>query len=608
MLGRFAAIAALTGVGLLVISATEVASRATLGPSTWFLWAGLSFIVGPIVYRLCSAEASVGERIALVCLLGLSLYAVKVMRDPFGYTMADEFLHAFNAQQIAAHHHLFSTNPILPVSARFPGLEGATSALMSLTGMSGFGAGLILIAAARLTMMLGVFLLFLMVSKSARVAGLGAAIYAANGNFLLWSAQYSYESLALPLLVVVLALFAKRAAVTEREKREWSYPIVIGIAAIVVTHHITSYLLSVILLLLVVAPFEVRATQRHGRPAFQVSRSPVPNLRLGRFAALTVGLSVGWLLLVASQTLGYIAPLIDHAMTETLQTITFQSPPRAPFAGGGPGNTTPITPVPERVVAYVSLLILLVALPFGLRAVWRRHKWDPFACLLCLGSVGFFGALGLRFSPSAWEVANRLAEFLFIGLAFVVAYAVVSRLLNLGRAWMPALVAGMAAVVMVGGAITGWPVDNVLSPPVRAQFSGHTVPSEAFALGRWVGGELNGARIGALEGDARPIMLLGDDGHVISGHTYKLDNFLTDWNIPASELFLLKARKVRYVVIDLRLRAGDVARAYGFSVHPPGGPRDILISPNVAAKFDRLPVSRIYDSGTIYIYDLKGAV
>jgi hypothetical protein len=586
--------AALVAIGLLICSATEVTSRATLVPSTWFLWAGLSLIVAPVVYRLCAAEASVGERIALVSLLGLSLYAVKVMRDPYGYTMADEFLHAYNAQQITAHHHLFSRNPILPASARYPGLEGATSALMTLTGMSSFGAGLIVVAAARVTVMLGLFMLFLVVSRSPRVAGLAAAIYTANGNFLLWASQYSYESLALPVLVVVLALVARRAAVSEREKREWSVPIVIGIAAVVITHHITSYLLAAVLILLVLAP--------------RMTRGRAPDLRLGRFAALSVGLTLAWLFVVASQTVGYVSPLINDAFSQAIKTITGESPPRGPFTGGGSANTTPVTPVPERVIAYLALLILLIALPFGLRAVWRRYRWNPFACLFCLGALGFFGALGLRFAPSAWEIGNRMAEFFFIGLAFVVAHAILTRLLSRRRAWMPALVGLLVAVVAVGDWITGWPVDNVLPSPVRAEFSGHAVPSETFALGQWVRRDLKNAGIGALEGDARSVLLLGENGHVISGETDNINRVLTKWSVTKNQLYLLKAKKVRYVVIDARLRAGDVTRAYAFSVHPPGGPTDAYISNNVAAKFDRLPVARIYDSGSIYIYDLNGAV
>ena len=305
---------------------------------------------------------------------------------------------------------MFTANPILPVSARYPGLEGATSALMSLTGMSSFGAGLIVIAAARLTLSLAMLVLFYWLCGSWRIASLGAAFYAGNSNFLLWSAQFSYESLSLPLLVVVLALIVQRAATGKADRHIWSIPTVIVIAAIVITHHLTSYLLDLVLILLVVAP--------------RVSRGRLNNLRVGRFAVVSLVLTIGWLVVVASETVGYISPLVTNAVNEALKTIGGESAPRAPFASSSGAVPTPLL---EKAVAFGALVLLFAALPFGLRAVWRRHKRDPVAVGFCLIALGYFAILVLRLEPDAWEIGNRLGEFLFIGLGFVVAYGVVDR-------------------------------------------------------------------------------------------------------------------------------------------------------------------------------------
>ena len=123
---------------------------------------------------------------------------------------------------------------MLPTTPYYPGLEGATSALMTLTGISSYGAGTILVGAARLDLH-GRALLPLRprVSGSAGGAGLGVAIYTGSCNFLFWGAQFSYESLALPLLVVVLMAFAEREASRRRRCAAWAVPIVLGILAIV---------------------------------------------------------------------------------------------------------------------------------------------------------------------------------------------------------------------------------------------------------------------------------------------------------------------------------------------------------------------------------------
>ena len=83
-------------------------------PSQLLLWAGVLLIAGPIFYRLTSREPP-AERLALVCLLGLSLYAIKVVRDAPLFTFSDEILHAFNADRSRAH------GPPLPPQPDPPG-------------------------------------------------------------------------------------------------------------------------------------------------------------------------------------------------------------------------------------------------------------------------------------------------------------------------------------------------------------------------------------------------------------------------------------------------------------------------------------------------------
>ena len=586
-LGRFPVVAVLTALGLAVCAVTDDLSRASQAPSIWFLWAGVAIIVAPIVYRLCAADESVGERIALVCMLGLALYAVKLMRDPFGYTMPDEFFHAFNADQIARHHHLFTENPILPVSARYPGLEGATSALMSLTGMSSFGAGLIVIGAARLMLTLALLVLFYFMGGSWRVASLGAALYAGNSNFLLWGAQFSYESLSLPLLVVVLALIAQRSAGEEADRHIWSVATVIVIAALVITHHLTGYLLDVVLIALVLAP--------------RITRGRLENPRVGRFTVVSIVLTVGWLVVVASQTVGYISPLVTNAVSQALKTIGGESAPRAPFAASA--GVVP-TPLPEKAIALGALVLLFAALPFGLRAVWRRHRRDPMAVGFCLIALGYFGVLVLRLEPDAWEIGNRLGEFLFIGLGFVVAYGIVDRLLaRTSRAVVRAAVSIAACVVVIGGAITGWPPDNILASPVTIHAGGRQIDSETLAVAKWIGVHPTGSGYAATAADARTILLYGS-ADVLTAPSADLQDILPSTTITSGQLALLREHKLRYVVVDTRLRADDDSRGYRFSLHPPGGPRDVLRSRKIATRFDKLPRARIYDSGHVYVYDL----
>src|SRR5690349_4756359 len=94
--GHLAPITLCAGLGILLCSYANALSRQLLHPSELILWAGVMLIALPIFYRLTSRDASPRERLALVCLLGLSLYGVKLVRDAPIFIFSDEPIHAFN--------------------------------------------------------------------------------------------------------------------------------------------------------------------------------------------------------------------------------------------------------------------------------------------------------------------------------------------------------------------------------------------------------------------------------------------------------------------------------------------------------------------------------
>lgn len=381
--GHLAPLLLAAAVGLLLCAVANALSRATLTPAMPFFWVGILLIAVPIFYRLTSEAASARERLALVCALGLSLYLVKVFRDAPLFTFSDELIHAFNANQINDHHRLFRENPILTATPYYPGLEGAASALMKLTGVSAYGAGLVLIGAARLLLVASLFLLFERVSGSARTAGLGVAIYAGNFNFLYWGAQFSYESLALPLMLLVMMALAEREVAPKQALRAWGAPILLAMMAIVVTHHLTSYAVAGMLVALSLTYWYLR---RSWSPP-----NPWP------FAIFGAVLAAFWLFVVASATVGYLSPVLSDAFAAIGKTIGGSDEPRGLFQGGG--SSVAPTPLAARAVALGAVALLAAALPFGLLAVWRRQRRQPFALLFGLAAIAFFATLVLRLAP-----------------------------------------------------------------------------------------------------------------------------------------------------------------------------------------------------------------
>jgi hypothetical protein len=586
---RFAHVAFLTALGLVVVSAVDGLSRATLNPPTGAYWLGIALIVAPTFARMLAYDVRAKERMGLVLMFGLALFAVKLMRDPFAFTLADEFPHVYNAQQVLIHHHLYTANSLLPVTADFPGLAGATSALAELSGMSPFGSGMLLLAAARTTFMLGLFTFLTAVGGNRRAAGLGTLVYAADSNFMLWQAQYAYESLALPLFVVVLACVVERSHHPREQRAPWAIALVLLIAAVVPTHHLTSYAVIVVLLLL--------SIRRLPRLRLTNDSSAFP------FAILALVLALVWLVVVASVTVGYISPVIWQALKSVYQTISREAPPRALFGNVAnaavPGNT-----LYEQALGGLSVLLSVVAVCFSLKPVWAKsQRHDAAKVMLVAAAILYIPVMGMRFAGGAWETSVRLVDFLSIGVAFVVGWFPLERLTSWTRLGFARLAAAVAvAVMVVGGAINGWSPASRISRATQILADGRDLQSPSFALGIWMKRVPRG-KVVAPEADAEPTLVFG--GHpVASGATLAADEVLQMSSLPSWALPLWRSGHARYVVVDRRVDATSETDGFYFGTTAEGGYPERLLPEGLATRFDDAGASRIYDSGDIFVYAL----
>ncbi len=414
------------------------------------------------------------------------------------FTFSDELVHSFNANQIVDHHHLFRPNSILSVTPHYPGLEGATSALMSLTGLSSFGPASIVVGAARLSLVVAMFFLFHRLSGSARVAGLGVAIYTGNFNFLFWGAQYSYESLSLPLLIMIMMALAERESSPRTWAREWGLPIVLGTVAIVVTHHLTSYALVGFIAVLALGHWLLRKSWSWPNP--------------WKFAVLAAVLALAWLLLVANSTFGYLSAPLSEAFEADLQHRLRRGAAARPLpgprlsdptdAGPGPGGGTARGADPRRRPALRPAQDLAALSHAAVRPALRPRLAR---LLRHAGAAPCARSLGDR-QPRSASSSSSASPSSSPGPGW--------------RSWRPrgrpwigrALLAGCLGIVLVGGAISGWPWDTQLARPVRASAEGRTIVSPPLAMAEWAKGQVKGGRFAAPIADAR--LLLDPGNHI----------------------------------------------------------------------------------------------
>jgi hypothetical protein len=583
---RFALSLLVAAFGVFLCAAGNALSRGGSGGAMTAYIVGLAVIGLPIFFRLLGPGPGATERLALVCLLGIALYLVKVVHDAPTFTFTDELIHSFNVERIRETGHLFHHNPVLEVTPFYPGFEGATSALAKITGLSTYTCGVVLVGFARLTLIGGLFLLFERVGGSARTAGLAAAIYTTNFNFIFWGAQFSYESLALPLLVVVMLMVVEREHATRSLIREWAAPLAIAIAAIVVTHHLTSY--AMIAILAVISGLLWWFARDWKAP------NPWP------FALLALILAAAWLAVVAGETFSYLSNPLSEAVEAFAKTISGESAPRGLFQGSGSAGPTPIL---ARLVALLGVVLLGVGWLAGIRATWRRWRDRPWVILFMVGSVGFFLALGLRLAPAAWETGNRASEFFFVGLAFVVACAGLTEFRWPSRRAAPWLLTAAFGVVLIGGVISGWPWDAQLAKPLRVSAEGKTISSPPLAMAEWAKKEGPEGNYAAAAADANLLLVPGGRS-VTTGKNPDVEDILTNPTMEPWQLRTLRENDLRYVVTDRREVSNDSLQGYFFPLIGDEG-FDKLLEPGVAEKFSGVAgTGRIYDNGSIAIYEL----
>jgi hypothetical protein len=630
------AISLTLAAGLLIIAASDVLARQGLGGGELLFWIGLAVLILPPALRLTASRASRRERIAVVVLAGLAFYAVKIMQSPYGFTYADEFIHAFNVTQIQNSGGLFQPNPILPVTPYYPGLEILTSALATMGGLSVFSAGLIVIGLARLILMLSLYLFYEQVGGSGRVAGMAALIYASNPNFLFWSSQFSYESLALPLGLMVLFVIARR----DRENNHANYRAltilaVLGIAVVVITHHLSSYFLVIFLtiwaVLSVLIPLNalrwlgIRAVDRTKHISYLVApffyngikfkKTALSRIRGPRWLALLAILLAGaWLFLVARITINYLYPVLSRAVLSVVNIIAGLQSPRLLFTT--PTSTT--LPLWAQIVAILSVLVALAGVPLGLVKFWQRYRGRGISLLLVLMGLAYFGFLVLRLSPQAWETANRASEFLYLGLAFLLAIGAVELWRKSRFPWIGKTVFMLCVGILVfGGVIAGWPQGLDLQQPALAQVGPFIIAPEGQAVARWSLASLGpGNRMGADPSNARLLLLYGNQV-AYSSSTPDIQDILRTPTFATWMLQELQKNSIGYLVVDRRLVSRDAMTGYFFdpshaaavSLNTGGLTSGFLngsklADPQVYGKFDQVAgVSRILDSGDIIIYD-----
>lgn len=581
-------VAVLGVLGLALIAVAFGLGRADhhLNRAELLSWAGLALIVAPAALALLARGRPRSERVLILVIATLLLYGVKVVHDPTGFAYGDEYVHAADTRNILSSGGLFTPNPILPIIPSYPGVSLVTAAVSSVTHLGIFPSGLIVIGTARLLMVLALFLIFEAVTGSSRVAALGGLAYASGPNYLYWTAQFSYESLSLPLMTAIIAVVLARDRAPGQDRMRWTVPAVLLIAALVATHHLTAYLLAAVLWGISILVW----TRRWTRPAPPVD-----------LAILTTGAAAAWALLVAGTTTGYLGGIFTAAFKSAQETLSSGTVGRTPFQSADPGAV--VTPPWDRALAVGALLLTAVGVVGGLLALRRRLRPDAIVVLLALAAPAYLAFYLARAAPGAWETANRSSEFLCVGVALVLAVAAVAALRRArGAVWARAGLAAALVVLVAGGSVIGWPQSVRLPRAYDVATPDGTIVPQGAAAADFAAVALPRRR-GLLADTAsgRQLLQVGFS-HLLVGRAPGAHDMFELPTLPTWQRRLLARRHISYVVFDRRTLSGDGLIGYFFprQEDPPS-----FYPASTLGKFQTLQVPVVFSSGDIHVYDMR---
>ncbi len=591
-----------SAVGLLLVVLAYSFSRGGSAQSTIVYWLGMLTIFVPIAARLIMVDVSRKERITLVVFLGMMLFLAKALYSPSQLRFHDELQQMRSAVEIMDAGRLFQPNPMLPVSPSYPGLQNMAVGLAQLSGLSLFHSSVMVNVAARLVVVLATYLFYEFISQSPRVASVAAILYMTNPHFIFFSAMFAYQSLALPLALLLLYLALRED--TKRSTPGLQIVAALGLLAVTVTHHVTSYMLLLFLVLWYVLRMTLRRKER------------VP---LWMIVALA-GMIVVWVIYFAPITIDYLAPQITRA----LEGLTGFFNPSATERVRPPGN-----PLIEQLFTYGAALVLAASLPFGLWVIWKRQYNHTAVLVMAVASLAYYGTLALRLlSAQGVEVAGRSMPFVYFAAVFVMAIFIdgvwkpqdvslptrrnlkwlfawlLNRIMNLPLEVKFLGAVALATIMFVGGITAGWPPHYARLPgPYLVTAYERSIDPQGVEAARWTDEALG--RNNRIAVDFTHYALMGMYGRQYP--VFGVPRVYFSPRIGPREEQDLRLAAIRYLVVDNRLSTGLPLRGtYFVPWEPDANNHTIPIDAAALAKFDDVPeIDRLFDSGDIVIYDVR---
>lgn len=550
----------------------------------WYM--GFVGIVVPFAWLLLAPSRTGHQRLGAALAFGLIMYGSWFLTSPVLATRFDENLHVTTLVDMVDHHRFFYPNTMLPVSPHYPGLEFATAGVHWLTGLPLMACQVLVVLVARSTFILALFLLASRIGRSTQVGAATVLLYAGSAQFYFFNSQFSYQTVAIAMLIAALYLLVR--AFDSDEERPWKELIAaqVCLGGLAITHHLTSWLM--LIMLWVLAFFFWRGGEE----------------RRARLTVITAEIAtvvvLAWTAIIAPLLISYLRPIFDVATSELLTALDGSGGREIGAAGDG----TPTPPWELTIMAGSILLWIAMLIPAAWRA-WRHGSLGPTrARYVPLVIAVIYPCLQLsRFAPSAAEVADRASTFVTMAMALVVGAWLAPRLQTYGRLVVPGLV-----LLILGGTLIGSGPDWQRIPgPYLAGAEQRSVDAETVAVAQWAGTYLPAdSRVAADTVFSRVLPNFGPVTTITQPAGYdSMTPLFIAHSVDQQVLELILHNDVDFIVVDTR-QVGQTARSGAFFEGGTGyGPDAQTVKRDQVDKFENQPGFDLVLDGPVKVYDVR---
>ena len=538
----------------------------------------------------------------------------------FGPAGSDEYIHLRQALEAFFNgdvgHKLF----LLPISAEFFGLHQTTSAFARVSGLPLWYCGMAVVLLAHVLSLLAIYQLIRLLDVPAPGAATGAVVYTLNPSWVFFDSSFSYESLALPLMLWCLAATVGAGRAATKPKLRPLAAAVFCVMALPMIHHLTTIMLVMILIMLIVARL-VLWFPRNIVDGFGACPERLWPLAV---VALSLGLSIQfWWSDKYDWLLSYLSPAWTEGLSQLGKILHG-------FGGGSSGQRTlfgdSANPVYEIVSGYLYPFVALILFTWSLAVIWvnRRRVGTAVWGFAALGAM-FFASMPMLLTRGGAEGAHRSWGFSFIGIAVVCGLAwshgprtfeaVNARFRRMSRAAQvlsrPTLRAALALVVFTvmafGGATLGVNLSSRFPGTANVGDDIRSMSREGTAVAAWMAA--NTPVDTPVMADRYVSLQIGSFGRMSAlrpSETFPIWQLYMDAGpVKPEVLKQISDAGIRYFVVDARMATTRPRMGYWFTRNEPGVRGTDLFPQAALDRFDCLPWLRaVFAAGPLTVYQV----